>query len=45
VTEPIDTTNWTTYTSDQSGFKVGHPPEWIGIPPAGAGGMPMSMTR
>jgi hypothetical protein len=32
VTEPIDTRNWTTYTSDQYGFKVGHPADWREIP-------------
>jgi hypothetical protein len=32
ATEPLDTTNWTTYTSDQYGFKVGHPPDWNEIP-------------
>jgi hypothetical protein len=32
MTEPIDTTNWTTYTSDQYGFEVGHPPDWEEIP-------------
>lgn len=31
-TGPIDTTNWTTYTSDQYGFEVGHPPDWTVLP-------------
>jgi hypothetical protein len=26
--KPIDTKAWTTYTSDQYGFKVGHPQDW-----------------
>jgi hypothetical protein len=26
--KPLDTSTWTTYTSDQYGFKVGHPPDW-----------------
>lgn len=30
--EPIDTENWTIYTSDRYGFKVGHPPNWVAIP-------------
>jgi hypothetical protein len=30
--EPIDTRTWTTYTSSQYGFKVGHPPNWNEIP-------------
>jgi hypothetical protein len=32
VTEPIDTTNWTRYTSAQYGYTVGHPPDWVAIP-------------
>jgi len=30
--EPGDTKTWTTYTSDQYGFRVGHPPDWTVIP-------------
>jgi hypothetical protein len=30
--EPIDTEAWTTYTSRQYGFKVGHPSNWIALP-------------
>jgi hypothetical protein len=32
ATEPIDTTSWTRYTSDQYSFEVGHPPDWNEIP-------------
>ena len=32
LTEPIATTTWTTYTSDQYGFKVGHPSDWNVFP-------------
>ena len=32
ATGPIDTTDWTTYTSDQYGFEVGHPSDWEEIP-------------
>ena len=31
-TKPIDTTRWSTYTSDQYGFTVGHPRGWSEIP-------------
>jgi hypothetical protein len=30
--EPIDTTNWTRYTSAQYGYIVGHPPDWVQMP-------------
>ena len=30
--ERLDTTSWTTYTSDQYGFEVGHPPDWDATP-------------
>lgn len=29
---PIDSSDWTTYTSDQYGYEVGHPPDWTAIP-------------
>ncbi len=29
---PIDTTTWTTYSSSQYDFKVGHPPDWSEVP-------------
>ena len=29
---PIDTTAWTTYTSSEYDFKVGHPPDWTETP-------------
>jgi hypothetical protein len=40
VTEPIDTRDWTTYTSDQYGLKVGHPPDWNEIPASRSWGVP-----
>lgn len=32
ATEPTDTRAWTTYTSAEYGFKVGHPADWKEIP-------------
>lgn len=32
TTEPTDTRAWTTYTSAEYGFKVGHPADWKEIP-------------
>lgn len=32
ATGPIDTTEWTSYTSGQYNVTVGHPPDWIEIP-------------
>jgi len=29
---PLDTTAWTTFTSSEYGFSVGHPPDWTVIP-------------
>jgi len=32
ATEPIDTSTWTTYTSDRYDLEVGHPPDWTVVP-------------
>ena len=32
VGRPIDTSTWTTYTSGQYGFSIGHPADWTVIP-------------
>ena len=45
ASEPMDTANWTIYTSDRYGFEVGHLPTGTRFPPAGAGGPPMPVTR
>jgi hypothetical protein len=29
---PIDTAGWTTYTSSQYGFRIGHPADWTEVP-------------
>jgi hypothetical protein len=29
---PVDSSGWTTYTSAQYGFEIGHPPDWTAIP-------------
>ena len=29
---PIDTSAWTTYTSDRYGFSIGHPADWVEVP-------------
>lgn len=43
--KPIDTTTWTTYTSEQYGFKVGHPPDWSEIPATREGTVPRDILH